>query len=660
MLRTGSFSLLNFTFALPIETIFMPNSSAQFNASDEQIRSALQQAHIPVLLNTLVHLTHDLSLIEGDIQPSPSLMGGDPNASISEEQKEQIRELAFEALVRYRDSQQDLFMPNRQEVLKMATFLTRTELSDEYAEFALAELAIDGSETFPTENFDLIPESQRSNFKVLIVGAGMSGLLAGIRCKEAGIPFVIIEKNDEVGGTWYENQYPGCRVDSPNHVYSYSFKPHDWPQHFSDRHTLLAYFQEVANEFKLRESIEFNTEVKSMHFHSDTNTWAVKVESERGSATIDANAVITAVGQLNRSRMPDIPGIEDYKGPWFHSSRWNHNIDLKGKKVGIIGTGASAFQFTPEVVKQAKDVNIFLRTPPWVAINPQYHEYISDEVHWLLNNVPFYSQWFRFNMFWTSGEGLLSMARCDEKWNESETVSEANHGLRTMLCAAIEAQFQDRPDLVEKLTPTYPPAAKRMLIDNGHWYQSLKSDNVEVISEEIEQITESGLRTSEGTEHDFDVIIYGTGFQAVKFLYPMEIYGKDGRELREIWGEDPRAFQGITLPNYPNFFTLYGPNTNIVVNGSIIFFSECEMLYVMNCLHYLLKNNQKALECKPDPFKMYNEKIDHDNKGMAWGASNVNAWYKNSSGRVTQNWPGTLVEFWQQSKQMDPEDYFFS
>ena len=638
----------------------MADSIVPLKASDETIRSALEHAHIPALINALVHLTHDLSLLDGDIKPAQSLLGGDPNAAIADEQKQSIRNLAFDALTKYRDQPHELYQPNEQEALRMASFLTGVELNDEYAEFALAELAIDGSETFPTEDFSSIPEDQKSSFKVLIVGAGMSGLLAAIRCQDAGIPFVVIEKNDEVGGTWYENRYPGCRVDSPNHVYSYSFKPHDWPQHFSDRHTLLAYFKGVADEFELRDSIKFNTEVKSMRFDEKANSWQVDVESNGSVETIAANAVITAVGQLNRFRMPDIPGIENYKGPWFHSSQWDHDIDLSGKRVGIIGTGASAFQFTPEVVQQAKNVKVFLRTPPWVAINPQYHEFISDEVHWLLKNVPYYSTWFRFNMFWTSGEGLLSMARCDDSWDESETVSPANQGLRDMLRAGIQANLEDRPDLIEKLTPQYPPAAKRMLIDNGHWYRSLKSDNVEVIAETIAEITEQGLETESGSKHEFDVLIYGTGFQAVRFLFPMKIYGKDGKELRETWGEDPRAYQGITLPNYPNLFTLYGPNTNIVVNGSIIFFSECEMLYVMNCIHHLLSTNCKAMECKQGPFETYNEQIDFDNERMAWGASNVNAWYKNSKGRVTQNWPGTLVEFWQQSKEMNPEDYIFS
>ena len=306
----------------------------------------------------------------------------------------------------------------------------------------------------------------------------MSGLLAGIKLQELGINFTIFEKNADVGGTWYENRYPGCRVDSPNHVYSYSFKQKDWPQHFSDQKTLLGYFQNTADEYSLRDHIRFETEVLELRFDAAASKWHIDTISPNGAETTVVNAVIAATGQLNRPKMPDLDGIEDFTGDWFHSAQWKHDIDLNGKRVGIIGTGASAFQFTPEVIKEAADVTVFMRTPPWVATNPVYHEYITDETHWLLNQVPFYQAWFRFHMFWTSGEGLLAFARCDEGWNDKEqSVSPANQQLREILTKGIERHLEGRPDLIEKLTPWYPPAAKRMLIDNGHFYRSLNSES---------------------------------------------------------------------------------------------------------------------------------------------------------------------------------------
>ncbi|MCE2405883.1 MAG: NAD(P)/FAD-dependent oxidoreductase [Pseudomonadales bacterium] len=633
----------------------MSELSRAVNATDEEIASALKHAHLPSLINVLVHLTGDSTLLDKSIKPAPMTIGGTP-PGYPEELENRIHDLALQTLIHGRDHGFEDHPVDETLLLDMINFIAGVELTDEYIPYALDELNIAPKPEEPP----LEPAVTR-NFHVAIIGGGMSGLLAGIRMQELGVDFTIFEKNADVGGTWYENRYPGCRVDSPNHVYSYSFKPKDWPQHFSDRNALLGYFQETADEYGLRAHTRFETEVRELRFNVGTSTWEIEVEGPNGVETTVANAVIAATGQLNRPKMPDLEGIEDFKGPWFHSAEWDHTVPLAGKRVGIIGTGASAFQFTPEVVKEAADVKVFMRTPPWVATNPVYHEYITDETHWLLNQVPYYQSWFRFHMFWTSGEGLLSFARCDDSWNDNiQSVSPANQKLREILTRGIETHLKGRPDLIEKLTPWYPPAAKRMLIDNGHYYRALKQDHVRVVDDQIECINETGLRTSTGEQFDFDVIIYGTGFSASKILFPMRIYGRDGTELREMWNEDPRAYLGVTMPNYPNFFCLYGPNTNIVVNGSIIFFSECEMHYVSKCLRHMLKHGYTAMDCKPNPFESYNEKIDESSLKMAWGASEVNAWYKNANGRVTQNWPGSLVEFWHQMRELNPDDYEFT
>lgn len=627
------------------------------SANNEQIRACLEHAHVPALMCVLVHLTGDIELLRGEIRPHVVPMGN-PNLSIPEEAKSKIVDLAFDVITKYRDGKVSGQSFDSCHIPEMTNFITGEDLADEYSEFALAELAINGKGAYEVEGFDSIPQATREQFKVAIVGAGMSGILAAIRLKQAGIPFVLLEKNSDVGGTWFENRYPGCRVDSPNHVYSYSFAPKDWPQHFSDQSVLLDYFRNVTEEHDLREKIRFNTEVKEMHFCNVTSQWTLNLDSRTGTDQVSANAVIVAVGQLNRPKMPDIEGQENFDGPSFHSARWEQSVDMANKRVAIIGTGASAFQFTPHVVKQSKFVDVYLRTPPWVAINPLYQAYIGDQQHWLLNNIPFYATWFRFSMFWTSGEGLLSMARCDPAWDRSQhSISEANDRLRQMLTHGIETQLKERPDLIDKLTPKYPPAAKRMLIDDGDWYRALKKPHVRVIDKEIESITKTGIQLTDGSATDYDIILYGTGFQANQILYPMKIYGSDGAELRAHWGDDPRAYLGITMPNYPNMYTLYGPNTNIVVNGSIIFFSECEMLYIMQSIRHLLKNDYASMDCDPEFHDSYNERIDRENLDMAWGASSVNSWYKNADGRVTQCWPGTLVEFWKQCRDFDPRAY---
>ena len=503
----------------------------------------------------------------------------------------------------------------------------------------------------------------------------MSGILAAIRLKQAGVGFTVVDKNAGVGGTWFENRYPGCRVDSPNHTYSYSFAPEDWPQHFSPQRVLRAYFERIATEHGIHDKVRLGTEVLEAHYRS-SGEWQVKVRGPDGESTLTVNAIISAVGQLNRPKLPEIDGRDSFRGPAFHTAQWQAEHDLEGKRIVVIGTGASAFQTVPEIAKVAARVTVFQRTPPWVSQRPDYHAPISDAKHWLLNEVPFYGKWYRFWMFWTTGEGLLSMVRRDPDWdghadgaaNGERSVSEANDRLRAMLTANVERMVGDDPELFAKCLPGYPPAGKRMLIDNGHWFRALKRDNVELVTDPIARITRRVSRPSPVGDVDADVIIYGTGFYASRLLFPMKLYGKSGVELREHWGADPRAYLGIVMPDYPNLFCCYGPNTNIVVNGSIVFFSECEVRYIMGCLKLLIERSvaedgdllPAAMDCRQDVHDAYNERIDAGNLGMAWGSPDVRSWYKNQHGRVTQNWPFTLLDFWKQTRAPDPEDYTFT
>ena len=632
--------------------------------SDKAIEAALEEAHVPSLVNALVHLTGDASAIRGDVRPSSQLFG-DPQGGITPEQQADIRGRALKALKAHRDAGfPDLPPPAPEMVKEMVDFITGLELDDAYGEFLMSELKIFDEDPYRI-SLDNLPESARRDFHVLVIGAGMSGILAAIRLREAGIGYTVVDKNAGVGGTWYENRYPGCRVDSPNHTYSYSFAANDWPQHFSAQHVLLDYFERIATEHGVRDNIRLSTEVLEARY-VDPGVWQVKVCGPGGESTLTVNAIISAVGQLNRPKLPEIAGRDEFRGPAFHTAQWESEHDFKGKRIAVIGTGASAFQTVPEIAKEAASVIVFQRTPPWVSPRPEYHAYISDAKHWLLKEVPFYGMWFRFSMFWTTGEGLLSMVRRDPDWdgnpdgNGERSVSAANDRLRAMLTANVERMVGDDPELFAKCVPGYPPAGKRMLVDNGHWFRALKRDNVELVTDPIARINAHGIETESGRQVDADVIIYGTGFYASRILFPMRLYGKDGVELRERWGADPRAYLGIVMPGYPNLFCCYGPNTNIVVNGSIVFFSECEVRYTMSCLKLLIERNAAAMDCRGNVHDAYNDKIDAGNLGMAWGSPDVRSWYKNEHGRVTQNWPFTLLEFWNQTREPNPDDYTFA
>lgn len=632
------------------------------DADDDTIRAALEDAHIPSLMNALVHLTGDADIIRGDIQPESGFLV-DPQGGIAEEDQARVREQAFEALKAYRDNGQRLpSAPATDLVHEMVNFASGQELSSEYGTFLEAELALQDEDSYGVPELAKLPAEARANFKVLIVGAGMSGLLAGIRLKAAGIGFEIVERHGDVGGTWYQNTYPGCRVDSPNHTYSYSFHPTDWPQFYSSQEVLRRYFDGCATQYGLRENIRFHTDVEAATYDEDRGAWHVDVRHRDGTAeTLVANAIISAVGQLNRPKWPDIPGQDRYQGIAFHSTQWEHEHDLSGKKVVVIGTGASAFQFAPEVAKEAASVTIFQRTAPWIFNAPEYHEYVPDGKHWLLNHVPYYAKWFRFSMFWRMAEGILAAAKKDPAWNETDrAISAENDQLRELLTEGITALCEEDQELRDKIIPDYPVAGKRILIDNGNWIRALRRDNVHLVTDPIVEIDETGVRTESGVHHECDVLVYGTGFTASKFLWPMKITGRGGATLEGQWDGDARAYMGITVPNFPNLFCMYGPNTNIVVNGSIVFFSECEMRYILGCLKLLIGGDSSAMDCRQDVHDAYNVRIDEGNRNMAWGVSKAPTWYRNDKGRIAQNWPFTLREFWSQTREPDPADYVFS
>jgi 4-hydroxyacetophenone monooxygenase len=634
----------------------------EITASDDELRAILAHAEVPPLLPALAYLTGDLSLLREELRPNP-LTFGMPQGGLSDEQQAAARKLALDALIRYRDGGcRPAPPPPDADVLRIMEFAVGGAGMAPYLPLLEEELA-HRHEDRRAPGWHKDEVAPGVPFRVLVIGAGMSGILAAHRLRQAGVDFVVVEKNPDVGGTWLENTYPGCRVDNPNHNYSYSFaQRHDWPFFYSTQDVLLGYLRDCADQFGVRDAIRFGTEVRSATWSEADGRWRVVVRGPGGAdETLQANAVISAVGQLNRPRFPDIPGRETFRGPAFHSAQWDHSVDLRGKRVGAIGTGASAMQFIPEIAPVVGQLDVYQRTPAWMGPTPDYHDAVPGALEWLYQHVPSYSEWNRFCIFWRMGDGALDAVRVDPAWtSDPESVSPANQMLRMLLTAYIQGEFGDRPDLAAAVLPHYPPGAKRMIRDNGIWARTLKRDNVSLVTTPIERITETGVLTTDGVEHPADVLLYGTGFYASKFLTPMKVTGRGGLDLHEQWKGDARAYLGVTVPGFPNLFCLYGPNTNIVINGSIIYFSECGVRYILGCLEHLLRSGRRALEVKRDVHDAFNRDVDAENRRMAWGASDVNSWYKNALGRVSQNWPFTLLEYWRRTLRPDPGDYELS
>ncbi len=628
-------------------------------ASDEQIETALAQAHIPALMSALMHLTGNRDHF-CKVRPH-FVMFAEEEDGLSEIDRNRARELAFDALKKYRDSGcMEPARPSAEDIIAAMNYITGTDITPEEVPFLREELNLFGEDG---RRVQIETGTIAAGFRVLIIGTGMSGILAAIRLQQEGIPFLMLEKNPEMTGTWYENTYPGCQVDSANHLYSYMLEPnHQWSGHYSGSAELKAYFTRIVDKYGLRQYVRLNTQVECASFDEKQNQWKVECTSHGVREVLVADTIISAVGQLNSPKMPEIEGLDSFEGIAFHSARWEHEHSLEGKRVIVIGTGCSAAQFVPRIAPHCGELKVFQRSAPWLLPTETYHQPMSPQELWLFREVPFYARWYRFFLFRTLAvDGLLPFMYSEPGWSGPPgTIGAANEMLRGAMIESLQEQAGDDAALLAKLIPDYPPGGKRPVLDDGAWISTIKRDNVHLLTDRIARVVAEGVVTKDGTLHEADIIIYGTGFKADQFLVPMQVIGRDGVDLVSQWNGDPKAYKGVVVPGFPNFYCLYGPNSNIVVGSSIVFFVECQLRYVMGCLKLQLEKGCHTIECRKEVMDSYNRRIDALNRQRAWGAPSVSSWYKNSTGRVTQNWPGTHREWWEETLAPDPKDFLFN
>jgi len=563
---------------------------------------------------------------------------------------------ALEVIADYRDRGCQEPEPIGQELLQeMMQWLVCEPVPAEYVPMLLEEMELDGTDS------RAVLGTPADNFPVVVIGCGESGLLAGIRLKEAGIPFTIVEKNEGVGGTWWQNSYPGARVDVGNHFYCYSFEPTDqWTHFFAEQPELQAYFQTVMDKYDIGRHVLWETEVTEASWDDDIATWSVTARDRTGvTTTLTARAVISAVGQLNRPHLPDIEGQRGFAGPAFHSSDWDHSVDLRGLRVAMIGAGASGFQIAPAIADEVESLTVFQRTAQWMFPNPNYHAEVGPGVQWALRHLPFYGRWYRFLLFWPGCDKGLEAARVDADYpDQQKAVSEINEITRIMFTEWIASQVGDDPELLAKVVPGYPATGKRTLQDNGSWLRTLTRANVELVRAGIDHIESDAVVTEDGTRYPADIIVYATGFQANKMLWPMTIRGRNGEILSERWGQRPSAYLGITVPGYPNFFCMYGPGTNLAHGGSLIFHSECQMRYITECLELLINGGHACLEPREDKATEWHERSQAEMRKMVWSQPSIkHSFYKNSFGEVHILSPWRLVDYWSWTREPNRDDF---
>lgn len=618
--------------------------------------AAFAEASIPTLLMCLAQITSDDKWLTAPFLPRRDTnLFHDETGGLPDELQDEVRIAAKDIFRQISDGSYQV----RQELdtdrfVQMMRTCVAEDVPPEYGPMLLEELGFVDRDVHWT-----MPPTLPAGFRALIIGAGFAGICAAIKLSALDIPYIVVEKNTDIGGTWFDNDYPEAGVDTPNHFYSYSFAPNTkWKNYFSKRSEIWQYARSVAEKYKITPHIQFSTEVSSLIWNDEKKHWVATINDGQSTRDETFPIVITAVGQLNRPNLAPARNIETFHGDWFHSAHWNHEVDLNNKRVAVVGTGASAMQFMRSIANTAGDVTIYQRSPQWVRPNADYHRTVSANTEWLLENIPFYAQWYRFGLFWRFGDGLLRTLRRDALWQYPErSMNRHNDRHREQLTEHLISELEGRDDLVEKCLPDYPPYGKRILVDND-WYATLKRDNVHLITEAVNVVTETGITDASGHHEEFDVIILATGFQAGNLLSPIDIRGKSGTPLRDVWGvDDPRAYLGITVPDYPNMFVLVGPNTFVAHGGSIIYQAECEMRYVTDCLTHMVEHGISSVEVQQDVHDDYNARVDAEHDELVWAHPGLDSWYRNSNGRVFSPMPWRFVDYWSMTHDFDESEY---
>ena len=474
---------------------------------------------------------------------------------------------------------------------------------------------------------------------ILIVGSGFSGLGMAIRLKQAGMhDFAVLERADEVGGTWQANTYPGCACDVPSHLYSFSFAPNpEWTQTYSPQPEIWDYLRRCADDFGVRPHIHLNCGVESATWVEAERRW--EVETTRG--TYRARIVIAGMGPLTEPRIPEIPGLESFEGEVWHSARWNHDYDLAGKRVASVGTGASAIQYVPEIAKQVSELHVFQRTAPWVM--PHSNRPITEAERRVYRRVPALQKLVRGGIYGARELLVFGFVKRPRLMGAIERIARRH----------IRSQIDD-PQLIEQVTPDYTIGCKRILPSN-RWYRALDKPNVDLITTGVQEVRARSIVDGAGVEHEVDAIVFGTGFHVTDIPAAQRLRGRGGKLLDDVWHGSPRAYFGSTIAGFPNLFFLLGPNTGLG-HSSMVYMIESQIAHVMAALRHMSARGAETIEIRPEAQERHNAEIDRRMKGTVW-TTGCSSWYLDDTGRNATLWPDWTWRFRRLAAQLRTDDY---
>ncbi len=632
-----------------------PPRTELLKATDEEIEEAVKFADVMALRGLLYQLTADEELKDLELK---TVLGGylERQVLANPDDVEMVRGKAAQFLKDYRDSGAGPLDIGPRDRLPESLGLMRGEVIPESSlGLYIEETALDPWVRSLQWREEPDPERLK-NFKVVIVGAGMGGLVSALHLKRAGIPYTVIDKNAGVGGTWYENRYPGSRLDSPSRSYTHLFGV-DFPyaNPFSPWSENQRYFSWVADFFDLRKDMVFETEVHSLTWDETASEWEIVTSDKHGEEKVlRANAVMTSVGFLNRPRMPDIEGRDTFEGEAYHTVEWPDHASIKDKRVAVIGTGATGYQTVPEMALEAEHVTVFQRTPQWLFPAPGYRSPFAPEVYWLNRNFPFYTNFMRLGS--GSAAAFEDVTRINPDFDDPHCCSPSNKIARDVAVGFLKSKLDD-PDLVDLLTPEHPVwSARPIQADPEYCFlDAIKRDNVTLVTEGIKRINKTGIETNDGRQIDVDMIAYATGFHANEYLFPMKITGRDGQTIEELWADGgARAYRTCMMPGFPNLFAIYGPNTNGALSPAT--FHEMVACFALQCMEELILEGKDSVEVKPEAYWEFARMIDEENNTRVWSDRRVQSYYWSKHGRSATMNPLGGPQMWAMLRKPSFED----
>jgi 4-hydroxyacetophenone monooxygenase len=627
-----------------------------------RVRRAVAIANLPTLIAVLVQLSGDWKWIHDPYAPSkPRGIDDNDDGGLPPDVQQEIRQAAADAIINCWTGGRTMAIPvpSAEEFVAILSAAMGERVPDEYGPMLAAEYTAAGLGAADDRRDRIFSHDLPPGFRVVIIGAGISGLTAAMRFAQAGIEFTVIEKANSVGGTWYTNRYPGSGVDTPSHLYSWPNMQWTWKKYFAHREEIADYVEAFADSAGLRDRIRFGTTVDRASWNAAHQCWDIEVRTKDGAtSSLAADVLISAVGLFSKPVVPDWPGVGSLEIPHFHSADWPDYFSVDGKRVAVIGNGATSMQIVPAIAERAKKVFVYQRSPQWIAPFGKFGQLVPEEMGVLLDEFTLYRWWYRARLHWNFNDKLLPSLQKDPQWPHPErSLNRQNDRHREFLAKYIEEELSSRPDLVEMMTPHYPPYGKRILLDNG-WYKAILRENVHLVTEKITGFAKDRVLLESGRSCEVDVVVFATGFGAVDFLSTVDLVGRSGRHLREIWGhENAEAYLGLLVPDFPNFFCMYGPNLQAGHGGSYFWTADAQVDFIMLVLDTMARENLGAIECTAEVCKRYNDRLVSAHEQMVWTHPGMSTYYRNSTGRVVVNFPYRNIDYWNLIRSLDPEDY---